>query len=950
MTVFRSAIFDIFPYSRFVYKYPVFVVVLSFLIFTALPGVILYFNGIRLNENPEKGFDTRQTKYSGPRLAWEQIQGPLMVGNRVTFPYDFPLNQTFANLSLTTADTTIKRSKRNWADSLLSSFANVACYENPIPAMDYLSQFVIELPSIDAIFDSSVLMDMCKLHEQLRDQINFFDQITPYRNIFHVANYFSCISPNFRVNCSYIEEKDIRYAKELLQFCLPHRSKIIGCRKHCHKFGNQLTIEPCKGCDSDQLPANCSTQMVFDLLYRVLPKNLYERPVYINNYLPLFSYTAYKLQGMPIDIKQYINLEEKMIQIFSQSKTLKLKGLNFEVKRDLMLPYAIQDSELAIIAAVSVLIIIAIYSFSILYTLSIVFMLGSSVLSALAIYSFFTPDFPLLNLVVFVLLISLGSDDAFLVHSAFEEPDKFDEYTFHETLKHVGSTMFLIQFSTVIPFFINVASNVIVFRDFGLFAGFTLTANYFMLISFLPAFVVIQKKYTNNICSFKKPITFPALTKAKNYFINEILPSIIIQGRFVWLFTLTSYTAISAFIIITQLTLPQYNPLQLFAKSNLHEWFDNNAEIQFDFIETKLALPLNMRLIWGLNEVAALSYFKPELVSNVSIDRSFRLNTLGELKALSSELSRIRHLDFVNHEAKFWPERFLDWSKKLNCTADTACCNYQNKFFEDDFLDYCLRISTSQLMTMFNDTPIYHNYTFELVGYTALMPTQLKYSHKFRQLSGAFDRFDAELKPKVSTNSFWYTPEWGLMSTWIDLQKAIVSDCQYSVYISFFVVALFAFACLKLKAIPALFCMSFIVISTGGTVIFFEWELGVLEAVILVLVVGLSFDYTLHYGAALPSNGCPYHKLSQVIQTATFPVALAAFTSLLAGLIMLFSRTHAFFQVGMFLVVSITASWVFSTFFFLSLIYVTLEETDDCRKCKKKNNKTFGEMKTFAKF
>uniref|UniRef100_A0A0N4ZM94 SSD domain-containing protein n=1 Tax=Parastrongyloides trichosuri TaxID=131310 RepID=A0A0N4ZM94_PARTI len=910
MTVCRSVYWDIFPYSKFVYKFHSIIILLTILFFSVIPIIILYIKPLHLTDNPEKGFDTRDTEYSGPRLAWDQIQGPLSSGNRVSFQYNFPMNQNFTKLSLDNNISNIEnnnnnrlnkaRLKRNWADNLLASFTNVACYENPIPAMDYLSQFIIEIPSIDKIFDPTFLTEMCFLHEELSKEIKSFEEMTPYRSIYNVANYFSCFSPNMRVNCTFMDNSDVKYAKNLLQTCLPYREQIIACRKHCHKLGNPLSIEECKGCVDNEVPKNCSNQMIFDLFYRILPKYLRSRPIYLNNYLPFFSYTAYKLQGMDVNVQKYVDLENKLKEIFQRSTSMKLKGLNFEVKRDLLLPYAIRDSKLALIAAITVLIIIGIYSFSITYTVAVLYMLATSVLSALAVYTFFTQDFPLLNLVVFVLLIAIGSDDAFLVYSSFKEGDNFDVYTFHESLKHISTTMFLTQFSTVVPFFVNIASKVVVFRSFGLFAGFTLTFNYFLLISFLPAFVVLERKLSKRFCPRLRPPNIKWLNKLINHSINEILPSVVIQGRIVWIVSLTVYSGISIFIIFTQLHLPQYNPLQLFAGNNFHEWFDNNAEIQFEFMETKLALPLNMRLVWGLNEVESLSHFNPEMVTNVTIDKKFRINTLNELKALAGELYRMRNLPFVQHQSKFWPERFLDWSKTLPCTPDAACCNVTNKYYEDDFLDYCMRISTTQIPTMFNDTPIYHNLTFEFVGYTALIPTQLKYNHRFKLLSEAFDKFDQQFVPLISSNNFWYTPEWGLMSTWIDLQKAIVSDCQYSTYISIFVVAIFAFLCLKLKAISALICITFIVVSSGGTVIFFGWDLGVLEAVILVLVVGLSFDYTLHYGAAIPKMGCVHHRIENALKTAAVPVVLAAFTSLLAGFIMLFSITHAFFQLTYF--------------------------------------------------
>ncbi|CAK5012468.1 unnamed protein product [Meloidogyne enterolobii] len=100
------------------------------------------------------------------------------------------------------------------------------------------------------------------------------------------------------------------------------------------------------------------------------------------------------------------------------------------------------------------------------------------------------------------------------------------------------------------------------------------------------------------------------------------------------------------------------------------------------------------------------------------------------------------------------------------------------------------------------------------------------------------------------------------------------------------------------------------------------WEIGVLEAVILVVVVGLSFDYTLHFGATMPSKVCPMHSLQMAIRGAIRPILMSTVSSILAGAVMLFAETHAFFQVGIFLVVCSSLSLLFAIFFFLPLFYV----------------------------
>lgn len=244
-----------------------------------------------------------------------------------------------------------------------------------------------------------------------------------------------------------------------------------------------------------------------------------------------------------------------------------------------------------------------------------------------------------------------------------------------------------------------------------------------------------------------------------------------------------------------------------------------------------------------------------------------------------------------------------------------------------------MRVSTSQIPTGYNDTPIYHNISFDLVGYTALLPTKLKYSHKFQNLSKSFELFDRNFISSF-TDAFFYTTEWTLMSTWYDLQRSIINDCKQSVIVSFIVVFIFAAIVLKWKSLITMISMMSIVICTVGTVVALGWEIGVLEAVILVLVVSLSFDYTLHYGAAVPSNGCAVHRITSATRKAIIPVTMAAASSTLAGSIILLSKTHAFFQVATFLVISALISHIFATFFFLPLLYVLLPGiSKNCDEC-----------------
>ncbi|KAK5967578.1 hypothetical protein GCK32_020865, partial [Trichostrongylus colubriformis] len=96
---------------------------------------------------------------------------------------------------------------------------------------------------------------------------------------------------------------------------------------------------------------------------------------------------------------------------------------------------------------------------------------------------------------------------------------------------------------------------------------------------------------------------------------KEALPWVVIKGRYVWLTGLSLLVVFSAVIAIRDLHLPEYNPLQLFIASNPHEWYDNNAEKTFQFVEEKIAIPLFARVVWGVKTVNSTAMFQSDAVT-----------------------------------------------------------------------------------------------------------------------------------------------------------------------------------------------------------------------------------------------------------------------------------------------------------------------------------------------
>ncbi|VDL68581.1 unnamed protein product [Nippostrongylus brasiliensis] len=142
-------------------------------------------------------------------------------------------------------------------------------------------------------------------------------------------------------------------------------------------------------------------------------------------------------------------------------------------------------------------------------------------------------------------------------------------------------------------------------------------------------------------------------------------------------------------------------------------------------------------------------------------DPEFSLSTPSDVRALATTLATYRNFPFINHSEPFWPEKFIDWSNRYHCSEGFVCCNMSNSLFNNAFLDYCLRNSTSYIFTSYNDTPLFDNNSFALSGYTAMLPTHLSYSHRFHRLSQTFSRLSS-----LSPDHGWWAPEWAIISTW----------------------------------------------------------------------------------------------------------------------------------------------------------------------------------------
>lgn len=109
-----------------------------------------------------------------------------------------------------------------------------------------------------------------------------------------------------------------------------------------------------------------------------------------------------------------------------------------------------------------------------------------------------------------------------------------------------------------------------------------------------------------------------------------------------------------------------------------------------------------------------------------------------------------------------------------------------------------------------------------------------------------------------------------------------------------------------------------------GSIPLLGWKLGVLESLNLCMVVGLAVDYVVHLAEAY--NASPYvrrhDRARNMLEKMGLSVLSGAFTTFGAALFMLGAQIQFIYQFGIFVMITVCTSLLFSMFVFTSLMLV----------------------------
>lgn len=774
-----------------------------------------------------------------------------------------------------------------------------------------------------------------------------------------LGNYIAIL--NNRSSCQKIVERDVSHTLKLLRTCAKHyRNGTLGpdCWDMAARRKDQLK------CTS--VPRKCTKHnAVYQILHYLVDKDFLtpraaDAAAPALRYSMLFSPTE-KGESM-MDI--YLDNFERWN---SSDGVTTVAGIEFGIKHSLFQDYLLTDTAYPAIAIVIVLLVMCVYTKSMFITLMTMFAIISSLIVSYFLYRvvFNFEFFPFMNLTALIILVGIGADDAFVLcdvwnHTKFDKPRAETAETVSVTLQHAALSMFVTSFTTAAAFYANYVSNITAIRCFGVYAGTAILVNYVLMVTWLPAVVVLHERYLLNLFTcFRRPqqqlyrnkacwtvacqkcrkVLF-AISEASRIFFEKVLPCIVIKFRYLWLCWFLALTVGGAYIVCVnpRMKLPslELSEFQVFRASHPFERYDAEYKKLFMFERVRHGEELHMPItvIWGVSPEDNGNPLNPKSKGKLTLDSSFNVASPASQVWILHFCQKLRNQTFFlqTEEQDFtscFIETFKRWMENQDCDEPALypCCSRWSFPYKQEIFELCIKRAIMELERstgyhLDSKTP---GPRFDINDTIRAVVLEFQSTYLFTLAYEKMHEFYREVDSWVS-RELRSAPE-GLGSGWFvsslefyDLQDSLSDGTLVamglSVAVAFSVMLLTTWnVIISLYAIISIAGTIFV---TVGSLVLLGWELNVLESVTISVAVGLSVDFAVHYGVAyrLAPDADREGKVIFSLSRMGSAIAMAALTTFVAGAMMMPSTVLAYTQLGTFMMLIMCVSWAFATFFF----------------------------------
>lgn len=652
------------------------------------------------------------------------------------------------------------------------------------------------------------------------------------------------------------------------------------------------------------------------------------------------------------------------------------------IKYDLFSEYIYSDMKLFVLAALLIVAIMIVYLKSVALMVAAILNVGSSFVLAYFLYSvvFRITFFPFLNVLALLVLIAVGADDVFIFCDTWEQVHRGAgtelplDVAMARTFSHAALSIFVTSLTTAAAFFANVVSQITVIRCFGIFAGLSMLCNFFFMIVWTPSILIISVKLwdavlrccnsSNDQC-FRAHRCFTGLFAKMNHrLFSCIFPYLIEKIWPVWLVVFIGCGLSSCFIIFVnpKLRLPTSQNFQLLDSNNILEKWDSTFQDRFQAVidNRKGSSEGNVSLIfiWGFEPNYGGFSLNPEQTPDrrITTDSSFDFYSSESQMWSQKFCEQLKSSPFVNTYAKSVPclmdevaELVKDYCVLPYSALMPTCCARRTPPFTREQLEVCgpLMLYASTCSSRRNSRmpfrqigQMVYDANNRIKGFVVSIDTNMQFSLSYSAMDSNYKRTEAFLKGALATapapmSKAFLAVEPSFFALFYDLQRGIASGTFYSIGISLGIAFLVMFLATRnvLVTLYAVLNIGCVILCTIALIVLLGWDLNILESITVSLGIGLSIDFTIHYGVAYSLSEHPDSKsrTRDAFARVGGAVAMSALTTFVAGAAMLPSHVLAYYKLGTFLMIIMAFSWAYSTFLFQSLCCVVGPRGNFCQ-------------------
>ncbi|KAG5669714.1 hypothetical protein PVAND_000009 [Polypedilum vanderplanki] len=832
----------------------------------------------------------------------------------------------------------------------------------------------------ESMFDTNSLLSMCELEQKLVDTEGYINlcqkeiSSSACCKPWSLPNYVALLSN--KTSCFDINDEDVALVKTLLFDCFQYY--------HGLKLDYDCTQSKCR------VPDECGQfNAVYNILHFLTDRNFIKLNETVENLSAamMFLPIARSKDALPF----YHNLMKKGENAM-QSDLVGVVAMDLGIKNALFDESLLKDAWLVGLGFLFVLICMWLYTSSFFVTINTVFAIILSLGLSYFIYNmiFKLKFFPFMNLLVLIVIVGIGSDDAFIFmkiwHCVYTErfrknfnspltpSSSFASEPYSEsrdldslvavmakTLEHASISMFVTSLTTAAAFYASFESSITAVRCFGIFAGTTVMVNYLLMITWLPAAVAISERiycfsrswfinigyFTSSIDKFLK---WYSQLSGK---IENLIVTLVTKYSIVWIILLFGFGVLNGIFVLywPKLELPDTQTFRLFIHDHPFEIYETHYRDLFWFEKmytSSESFKLPIRFIWGVNAIDNGNYLDPTSRGSLQFDTTFNVSAPESQIWLLEFCQRLKRQPFYQMSfgllvPNCFIENLISWMARkckdsMSDIDRNPCCESSTFPYSPDIFDYCLPESIFALYETPREffIPGVAGPKFQIVERTNnSIITQVKaivvecdsnqsFSHSFYEMENFVTSVEKWFKDELATapigmkNGF-FTSELDFYDLQQTLSKGTTTALIFSMSIAFIVLLLSSRN--LFVSFFAIITVTLTILSIVGTLVLLGWKLNILESVAMITAIGLAVDFSLHYGVQYR-----YSKENDRISSTKFalqmisPTVMAATTTMTAGFLMMPSSVLAYTQIGIFLIVSMSISWIYSTFFLMSLL------------------------------